>query len=171
MRKLTPRQQEFCERYLLSSNAAKSAREAGYALSTASKKAYALLRLPQVAAYLERRGRELIDERVNPRRILLELEAAAFSDITDFAAVEQGAFAVRDSADWPAGASRAVAGLHEGVRGVELKLYDKTKALEILGKAVGVFGRDGAHGGPTNGMPEEIEIRVVRTGEAGEEEK
>lgn len=148
-KELTPRLREFCERYLLTSNAAASARAAGYAKTTANS-AYGLLRRPEVAAHLALRGQELINERVNPRRVLLELEAIAFADMADYAVVENGAVRVPDTSafkrfgPWEAGPSpwgRPVQALKQGTRGPEVRMYDKLKALEILGRAMRMFER------------------------------
>lgn len=50
---LRPKQQKFCEEYVKSFNAAKAAADAGYSVQSASSIGYALLRKPEVQAYIE----------------------------------------------------------------------------------------------------------------------
>lgn len=38
--------------------------------------------------------------------------------------------------------AKAVASIKAGTKGIEVKLYDKLRALELLGKIYGVFGGD-----------------------------
>ena len=43
------------------------------------------------------------------------------------------------SADLPDDKAAALAGIKQGANGIEVKLHDKIRALELLGKAVGMF--------------------------------
>lgn len=157
---MKPMQKLFCEAYLVSGNAAESARQAGYSAGHGRR----LLRREEVRDYIERRTRELIDERVNPRRVLLELERIAFSDVTDYAEVAGGRCVIKDTAQWPAGATAAVEVLSEGVRGPEVRLLGKMKALELLGRATGAL----EGGVAAEGAPARVVVEVV--GDVDEED-
>lgn len=50
---LTRKQQTFCEHYVKSFNAAKAAADAGYSIQSASAIGYALLKKPEIQAYIE----------------------------------------------------------------------------------------------------------------------
>lgn len=95
---------------------------------------------------------------MNEQRILDTLEAIAFSDYTDYIWIEEGQVRVRDSRDLSPAQRSAIAGIKDSGRGVELKLHDKQKALELLAKYLGLF--DSAQEEQTlrvelRGLPEE----------------
>jgi len=46
---------------------------------------------------------------------------------------------ITDSAALNKGSRHAVASVKEGTKGIEVKLYDKIKALEMLGRIVGLY--------------------------------
>lgn len=77
--------------------------------------------------------------------ILNELTAIAFSDFTKFVSLETipdkgQVMTVSDTAVIGKNDRRAVCSIRAGTKGVEVKLYDKIKALELLGRTCGVFG-------------------------------
>ena len=74
--------------------------------------------------------------------ILRELGAIAFARATDILAVKDGVLVVSDTADLPETLQCAIASVEKSTGGIKVKFYDKLKALELLGKAVGLF--DGA---------------------------
>ena len=76
---------------------------------------------------------------MNEQRILETLEAIAFSDYTDYIWIEEGQVRVRDSRDLSPAQRAAIAGIKDSGKGVELKLDDKQKALELLAKYLGLF--------------------------------
>ena len=82
--------------------------------------------------------------------ILAALQAIAFSDYTDYIWIEDGQVRVKDTRLLTAGQRAAIAGIKDSGKGVELKLHDKQKALELLVKYLGFFEHS----------PEENTIRV-----------
>ncbi|MGN0665320.1 MAG: terminase small subunit [Huintestinicola sp.] len=83
--------------------------------------------------------------KISRDRILREISAAAYSDFTDYVSVEtrsdgSQALTVTDTTILRPKSKRAVASIKAGTRGIEIKLYDKLKALELLGRTVGLFG-------------------------------
>lgn len=76
--------------------------------------------------------------------VLAELAAVAFANGTDFVTVTQtGSVRITPTGVLPAEKKKAIAAIKEGQYGTEVKLYDKVRALELLGKHLGVFkGRD-----------------------------
>lgn len=65
MTKLNPKQQRFCEEYILDFNGAQAAIRAGYSAVTAKEMAYENLRKPHIASHIE----ELCDELVAQTRV------------------------------------------------------------------------------------------------------
>lgn len=72
-------------------------------------------------------------------RILQELCAIAFARVTDYLQVENGALATQDSSRLTKQQAAAIASMEKTSTGVKVKFYDKLKALELLGKAMGLF--------------------------------
>ena len=94
----------------------------------------------------------------NARELILnELCAMAFSDYTDYVRVEDGRAVLRESRELDAPRRAAIASIKEGTKGVELKLHDKQRALELLAKLFGVFDEAGEQSVRVvlDGVPEE----------------
>lgn len=71
--------------------------------------------------------------------VIQELAAIAFSRATDYATVRNGSVFIKDTADLSDSQIRAIAGIKEGANGIEVKLNDKEKALEMLGRHLGMW--------------------------------
>ena len=71
--------------------------------------------------------------------VLQELAAIAFARASDFAQIVKGRVVLTNTADMSDEQIRAIAGIKQGKFGIELKLNDKEKALELLGRHLGMF--------------------------------
>ena len=87
---------------------------------------------------------------MNEETILDALKAIAFSDFTDYIRIEDGEVRVKDTGLLSAAQRSAIAGIKDSGKGVEIKLHDKQKALELLVKYLGLFEK----------QPEDTGIRV-----------
>ena len=76
---------------------------------------------------------------MNEEAILNALQAIAFSDYTDCIWIEDGQVRVKDTRLLRPEQRAAIAGIKDSGKGVELKLHDKQKALELLVKYLGFF--------------------------------
>ena len=76
---------------------------------------------------------------MNEETVLETLKAIAFSDFTEYIWIEDGAVRIRDSRDLSPAQRSAIAGIKDSGKGVEIKLHDKQKALELLVKYLGLF--------------------------------
>ncbi|MBO4419919.1 MAG: terminase small subunit [Oscillospiraceae bacterium] len=76
---------------------------------------------------------------MNEEAILNALQAIAFSDYTQYIWIEDGQVRVKDTRLLTDGQRAAIAGIKDTGKGVELKLHDKQKALELLVKYLGFF--------------------------------
>lgn len=137
--------EKFCHCYLVHFNGARAAREAGYAESSAKVRAVELLKREDIQARLC----ELADEAtgsidVTRDRIVAEAAAVAFSDVRNVVEWGPAGVTLRLSSELAEAAAVAVSQVKEGKHGVELKLHDKMKALELLAKIQGLFKEDGA---------------------------
>jgi len=80
--KLTDKQEQFCQEYLIDLNATQAAIRAGYSENTASETGYENLRKPQIAgriAELKAERQERVQ--ITQDRVLLEYSRLAFLDV------------------------------------------------------------------------------------------
>lgn len=144
---MTPKQRRFVDEYLIDLNATQAAIRAGYSKKTAGYIAKELLRKPPIAAEVEKRKQKLTKKlEITQEKVLQELAAIAFANGADYAKVitTGPVTEVRMTAtdDLPPEKLPAIASIKANQYGVEVKLHDKVKALELLGKYLGTF--DGA---------------------------
>lgn len=142
--KLTPKQYLFVQEYLIDLNASQAAIRAGYSVKNAEFQAHCLLKNPKVKqaiklAMYEREQRT----KVTQDRVVQELAKIAFINPTDVineydASLHNGA-AREDTAAISSIRVRKIPS-KEGM-GIEreIKLHDKIRALELLGKHLGLF--------------------------------
>lgn len=151
MEEMNKRQKVLADAYLAEGSVKAAAKRAGYSCGHASK----VLRKPAVHAYIDRHLQERRERiEVTQDAVLTELAKIGFANVSEFARLMGGkkdedfVRALKLLADEEAGAG-AVAQIKQGTHGVEIKLYDKLKALELLGKHLGLFAPGG------NPAPEE----------------
>ena len=161
---LTDKQKRFCEEYLIDLNATQAAIRAGYSPKTAEQTESRLLRNVKVQEYIAKRQKELSrSTEITQERVIKELALIAFSNNADYAHVVEkklqveagGALVdVLDKDGKPVmyrtvepvlteelteEQKRALAVIKKGRDGLEVKSCDKVKALELLGKHLGIF--------------------------------
>ncbi len=85
---------------------------------------------------------------VTRQKVLEELACIAFSRATDYVTVQGGKAAPVDSDRLSDAAARAIVSIKEGTRGVEVKLGDKLRALELLARVTGLFEPGGQEESP-----------------------
>lgn len=71
--------------------------------------------------------------------VLAELSAIASARVTDFLAVEDGAVVIRSTDKLTPEQAAALCSVEKSAGGIKVKFYDKLKALELLGKHMGLF--------------------------------
>jgi phage terminase small subunit len=158
------RQRQFCDEYLIDLNATQAAIRAGYAEKYASTNAHKLLQITAIKEKID----ELMAERakrteITQDRVLKELAIIAFSNAADYAAVVDEETYVEVDGEWiklldddgnpvmkrtvkpvltgslTDEQKRALSVIKKGRDGFEVKPYDKVRALELLGKHLGMF--------------------------------
>lgn len=140
---LTEKQRRFCEEYLIDLNATRAYMAAYPAVkkeSTASVCAAKMLRNAKVAEHIRHRmeDRQKRTE-ITQDRVLRELAAIAFADVTDIVSYNGGRVVIKPTEDVPRETRKIIAGIKEGQYGTEVKTYDRIRALELLGKHLGMF--------------------------------
>ena len=143
--KLTEKQKRFVAEYLVDLNATAAARRAGYSEKSASRIAIELLNKTQVSEEIQKRRGELQNKlKITQETVLQELAAIAFANGTDFVTVTgAGLLDVKPTSQVSKEKLPAIAGIKYSQNGIEIKLHDKVRALELLGKHLGVFATGG----------------------------
>ena len=140
---MTEKQKIFADEYLIDLNATRAYRKAYPSVKrdeTAAQAGSRMLRNVKVAAYIQERMQERQKRtEITQDRVLQELAAIAFAKATDYAEVKDDCVKVKDTEELDEQQIRAIAGIKEGKFGIEVKLNDKEKALELLGRHLGMF--------------------------------
>ncbi len=140
-KKLSPRREAFAAEYLKDLNATRAAIRAGYSAKTASSIGARLLADAGVARAVEagmaaRARRTEIDA----DRVVLELARIAFADPRDLMEWGPDGLELKESSSLTEEQAAGVAEVAEGSGGtLRLKKHDKVRALELLGKHLGLF--------------------------------
>ena len=142
---LTEKQERFVEEYLVDLNATQAAIRAGYSPKRASEQAYQLLQKTTVQEAIQAKKREREwRTQITQDAVLRELAAIGFARSTDYAHINGDGHVVLTPTAWLTEEQRiAIAGVKETQFGVEVKMHDKIRALEMLGKHLGIFDAKG----------------------------
>ena len=143
-RPLTPKQAAFVQEYLVDLNGAAAARRAGYKVKNADQLGTQLLGKTSIttaiqAAIAERSARTAVTQ----DRVVLELARIAFMDMSRLVKFEGGKMTITETAELAEDDRRALSELSESGtengRTRKVKVHDKLKALELLGKHLAMF--------------------------------
>lgn len=140
---MTEKQKIFADEYLIDLNATRAYRVAYPSVKrdeTARANSSRMLTNANVAKYIADRMQERQKRtEITQDRVLEELAAIAFARATDYAEVKDECVRIKDTDSLTDQQIKAIAGIKEGKFGIELKLNDKEKALELLGRHLGMF--------------------------------
>lgn len=162
---LNDKHKRFCEEYLVDLNATQAYLRAGYRVSerVAAVNALRLLAKPEVQVYLARRRQELQKKtEITQERVLAELAAIGFANGSDFARIVEKPLMdiatgipvvdrltdkpktyqdieLINTSDLSEEKKKALAGIKYGKYGIVVEACDKVRALELLGKHLGLF--------------------------------
>ncbi len=165
MAKLTEKQQRFCDEYLIDLNATQAAIRAGYSERTANEQGARLLAKVSVQEYVaERKADRRKRTEITQDMVLTELAAIAFAKTTDYVKIieQQATFTSDEGVRIPLYDEngkpvmvqnvqleptknlddtqiKAIAGIKQGKNGIELSMCSKERALEMLGKHLGMW--------------------------------
>ena len=138
---LTEKQARFVAEYLVDLNATEAAKRAGYSEKTAYSIGFENLRKPEIQEAIQ----FAMDARakrteISQDRVLKELAAIGFSRATDFVKItERGIVQLTPTDTLGDEQRRAISSIKEGKFGVELRLHDKLRALQMIGEHIGMF--------------------------------
>ena len=151
---MTPKQKLFAEEYLKDLNATQSAIRAGYSKKTAYAIGQENLKKPEIQKEIQNlmNKRSKINE-ITADNVLKELASIAFADSTDYAKIkhktvvndvtgekEEVAYVeFTDTDDLSEEQKKAISAIKYTRNGIAVETHNKLKALELLGKHLGMF--------------------------------
>jgi phage terminase small subunit len=146
-KKLTDKQQRFCEEYVKDFNGLRAYQRAGYkidSLTTANAESSKLLKKAHIQSYLTKLRSDLrMSDLIEIKRIIQELQIVGYSDITQFVKLEEGDLKLRDFSELPENITRAISKIScstdKGRKTLRIELHDKLAALDKLGLYNGMF--------------------------------
>lgn len=152
---LTPKQRRFCHEYIIDLNGTQAAIRAGYSENSAKEIASENLTKPNIQNFIQ----ELNQERQNAtgitaQRVIEELGKIAFSDIRELMTVDNALMDIKQLDDNTAGAVASIEVDEIRMSGMavgetkKVKLWDKIRALDSLGKHFGIFEKDNSQSKP-----------------------
>lgn len=142
--KLTEKQQRFVEEYLIDLNATQAAIRAGYSVKRASEIGYQLLQKTTVKNAIDKAMAERSRRTgITQDRVLRELAKVAFVNATDVINMDdatiKGDANREDTAAINSVRVKTITTENGEITEREVKICDKLKALELLGKHLGMF--------------------------------
>lgn len=140
-RKLSPKQAAFVAEYLIDLNATQAAIRAGYSEKSAARISVELLNKTQVRKAIEKAQAKRTERtEITADRVVTELAKIAFADPRDLMEWGPNGVMLKDSSTLTEEQAASVAEVAEGNGGtLRLKKHDKVKALELLGRHIGMF--------------------------------
>ena len=140
---MTKKQKLFADEYLIDLNATRAYRVAYPSVKkdeTARANGSRMLTNANVARYISERMQERQQRtEITQDMVVKELAAIGFSKATDYVTIRGGTVCIKDTDALTEDQIRAIAGIKEGANGIEIKLNDKEKALELLGRHLGMW--------------------------------
>lgn len=138
---MTKKQKQFCEEYLIDLNATQAAIRAGYSCETAYSIGQENLNKPEIRANIDQAMAERSKRTgVNSDRVVRELAKIAFVNAVDVINADNATLKA-DAAPEDLAAIQSVKVKTFGDDGMEreIRMADKLKALELLGRHMGMF--------------------------------
>ncbi|EGW50294.1 hypothetical protein HMPREF1022_02667 [Desulfovibrio sp. 6_1_46AFAA] len=167
-RKLTDKQAAFVAEYLVDLNATQAAIRAGYSERTAYRIGAELLQKTSVAeAIAAGQAKRAQRVEITADRVVAELAKIAFADPRDLMEWGPDGVKLKASADLTEEQAASVAEVSETTTkdggSLKLKKHDKVKALELLGRHMGMF-KDKVENEISGGMALHHEVTPVVAG-------
>lgn len=144
---LTVEEQLFCRSYIIDRNTIGAMRRLGYSeeLSADALKyrAERMLQKPEVQACIEVLAKKMMDNlQITAEKVNEVAAAIAFFDLGEVAEWDAGGISLIHSKFWTKNQRLAVASVKMTKDGIELKMNDRQKAIDFLGKQLNLVDSD-----------------------------
>lgn len=139
---LTARQERFVEEYMIDLDAKNAAIRAGYSARSAKTLGPRLTKMKNVAARIEEeKAKRARRTGITAERVLRELAQLAFFDASKCLGMLNGDMEKMEELERE---TASIAAIKIGKGGIEIRFHDKTRALELLGRHMGIFREENA---------------------------
>lgn len=162
---LTDKQEKFCQEYLIDLNGTQAAIRAGYSKNTANEIAAENLAKLSIQNYLNELRKPLAEKvGITQEMVLNELAKCGFANLKDYLSDD---LSVNSLSNIDTNKAGAIASLKKNVTTfeggesvtTEIKLHDKIKSLELIGRHLGFFEKDNGQSKPDSNI---ISIQIVK---------
>ncbi len=173
MKELSLKEKRFVEEYIIDFNGSRAARDSGYNIKRLAETAYNVLKRDHVIDAVQKEV-AIRSERtkVTQDKVVKELAKIAFSNIKDYMSWDDGVVSLKDSKEIDRVDAAVIAEIKKQVskhgENFTFKLYSKEKALELLGKHLGMFIDKTED--VTKGHDEWVKLMLESEKEKGEDE-
>lgn len=137
------RQQRFVDEYLIDLNGKAAATRAGYSPKSAVITASQLLAKPRIREQIDKVMAERSERtQITADQVVRELARVAFGNTKQIVSWGADGIILRESSELSEDEAAAVASVEETKTGLKVKQHDKVRALEALGRHLGIFEKD-----------------------------
>lgn len=137
MGKLTPKQERFCHEYVVDLNASAAAIRAGYSARSARSSSDRCMKNADVQSKIQDLQKDqAVRTGITADMVLKKLWSIVEFDLRTLVGADG---AIGHPTEWPDGAAAAVTGLSESQHGRNVRIESKLKALELVGRHLGMF--------------------------------
>ncbi|MBI1367635.1 MAG: terminase small subunit [Planctomycetes bacterium] len=139
--RLTAKQRQFVNEFLIDLNATQAAMRAGYSTRTAHRIGAENLQKPAIKAEIDRAIQERSKQvKIDADQVIKRLEAIAFADFGNFVEVRNGEMIIKDTETLTPNQRAAVSGISKSKDGgVHIRMRDSIAALKLIGLHLGMF--------------------------------
>jgi phage terminase small subunit len=138
--KLSAKRQRFVDEYCIDFNGTQAAIRAGYSIKSANEQAARLLANVSIRKALDEKRLEIAESsKLKVSDVIDELRKIAFSDITQVISFSNSKAKVKSSRKLSEDARKVIASVSQTQNGLTIKMHDKVKALELLGRYLNIF--------------------------------
>lgn len=143
MSKITDKQKQFCNEYLIDLNATRAYKAVYKSCKkdeTARANSSRMLTNANIQQYIKEKQNDLQQRtEITQDMVLKELAKIGFAEVTDYAEIKDSFVNIKDTSDIPKEKVGAISSIEQGNFGIKIRLNDKLKALELMGKHIGMF--------------------------------
>lgn len=162
---MTPKQERFCEEYLIDLNATQAAIRAGYSVDTAKEIGCQNLTKVNIQEKIQSLRKQLSENtQITSEMVIAELAKIGFSNVQDFVNGGNSILELKHLERHKVAAVSAVETIikEDGTILSKIKFHDKVTALEKLGRHLGIFEKDNEQLKPTTSViiPDKMKVSI-----------
>ena len=138
---LTDKQLRFAKFYIANANGKQAAIKAGYAKASAEQQASRLLKDKRIQKLIDEGNKEILEEAgIEAKHVIAELGYLGLSNIQDYYTMtDQAGLTLKPLNELTRAQAACVSEVSKDGKRYKIKLYDKNKALEMLGRKFKLF--------------------------------